>query len=161
MHRSHTFPLLPSSSCASPGQRAAAHSGVLRPPYGLSTRRTCAIMIKRGFTTCCPCMVPVFQMNVSNRTSDVKMLHMLRPHVANVLSECCIFNERFECNNQHETNVVMSSFLIFRQMIRSKISTYFWCCQYWHFFDRVLNKFSLQDYFHNHALIRETNLTRS
>ena len=33
------------------------------------------------------------------------MLHMFHTHIACVLSGCCIFNEKFECSMQYETDV--------------------------------------------------------
>ena len=36
---------------------------------------------------------------------NVTMLHMFHTHIACVLSGCCIFNEKFECSMQHETDV--------------------------------------------------------
>jgi hypothetical protein len=33
------------------------------------------------------------------------MIHMFHTHVLNMLSGCCIFNERIECSNKHETYV--------------------------------------------------------
>lgn len=37
---------------------------------------------------------------------DIAMLHVFYTHIANILSECCIFNERCECYIQHEIDVV-------------------------------------------------------
>ena len=75
----------------------------------------------------------MFQKNVASVSCgcckvdlNVAMLHIFHTHVASVLSECCIFNKRFECSLQHETDVAAGFFPHHQRMSNKKISTYFY-----------------------------------
>ena len=57
-------------------------------------------------------MLQVFLTNITKIDLDVAMLHVFHTHVVIVLSGCFIFNERFECSMQHETDVAADFFLI-------------------------------------------------
>jgi len=60
-------------------------------------------------------MLSLLHVDVAKVDLDVVLLYLLQVFyldVASVLSGCCVFNARFECAMQHETDVAAGFFLV-------------------------------------------------
>ena len=66
----------------------------------------------------------MFYVDVAKVDLDIVMLHMFYTHVKNILSRCCIFNERFEYSMQHETDVAADFFPHHQRMVNNFFSIF-------------------------------------